>query len=463
MATRRGVLGNQLVRQVELEVVDVHRLCPREARSAGLPDSERSESPARQASEASHDSWALILHSTAQIVMADIQPAENPLTPTPGAASEPPPTVVDVTGGPGLGLTFMASVAFIFVLQWAAAVFIPIVIGILLAYALEPLVTWLFKRVKVPRAVGAAIALTLLVGAIGIGVYSLSGQALQIVRQVPVAAQRLRDRVQHKNANAGALGEVQKAATEIQKTAEVASAGSEVKPEAADGLPRVQRVQIVEPAFDAKSYLYWGGVNLVAGAGQAAVIVFLVYFFLVTGDLYKRKFVKIAGPALWQKKLTVQILDEINEQISSFIRVQVFTSFVVAVATGFALWFLGVQQFIIWGLLAGIFNSIPYLGPILVSGALAVVAFVQFDDVPKTLTVCAVAFAITSLEGFLLTPALMSRAARMNPVAIFVGLLFFSWVWGLWGAVLAVPMLMMLKAICDHIDDLQPLGELLGE
>jgi len=391
-----------------------------------------------------------------------IIPAEAPMTPTQGAPGEPAPTVVDLQGSPGLALTFMASIVFVLVLQWAQSVFIPIIIGILIAYALEPFVTFLFKRVKVPRPVGAAIALALLVGVLGIGTYSLSGQGLQIVRQIPEAAQRIRDRVQHKDANTGALGEVQKAATELQKTAEVASAESDVKTPT-PGVPPVQRVQIVEPAFDAKSYLYWGGMNLLGAAGQAAVILFLVYFFLVTGDLYKRKFVKIAGPALWQKKLTVQILDEINQQISSFIRVQLLTSFLVALATTTALWYLGVQQYIIWGLLAGIFNSIPYIGPLLVSGALAVVAFVQFDDVPKTLIVCGVAFAITSLEGFLLTPALMGRAARMNPVAIFVGLLFFSFVWGIWGAVLAVPMLMMLKAVCDHIDDLQPLGELLGE
>ena len=142
---------------------------------------------------------------------------------------------------------------------------------------------------------------------------------------------------------------------------------------------------------------------------------------------------------------------------------QVFTSASSASPTAVVLWYFGVQQFIIWGLLAGIFNSIPYLGPILVSGGLGVVAFMQFDDLPKTLTVCGAAFVITSLEGFLLTPALMSRAARMNPVAIFVGLLFWSWIWGIWGAVLAVPMLMMIKAVCDHIEDLQPVGELLGE
>src|SRR6185369_15312538 len=99
---------------------------------------------------------------------------------------------------------------------------------------------------------------------------------------------------------------------------------------------------------------------------------------------YKKKIVKIAGPALWQKKLTVEILDEINTQIEHFIRVQLFTSALVAVVTLAALWYFGVHQFIIWGLLAGIFNSIPYLGPILVTGGLGIVAFMQFDDVPRT-------------------------------------------------------------------------------
>jgi predicted PurR-regulated permease PerM len=389
-----------------------------------------------------------------------IQPAPQPLSPTPGAPDEPPPTVVDIARGPGVAIALVSTIVLVYALQWGQPVLVPLVIGILMAYALEPAVSWM-ERLKLPRAVGAAVALTVVLAALGFGAYELSGQVLQIVRQVPEAAQRVRARVRDGNAQSGALGEVQKAANELQKTAEVASAQSEPKRE--PGTPQVQKVQVVEPAFDAKSYLYWGGMNLIGAAGQFAVIVFLVYFFHVTGDLYKRKIVKIAGPRLWQKKLTVQILDEINVQISSFIRVQVFTSLMVAVATAVALWYFGVQQYIIWGLLAGIFNSIPYLGPIIVSGGLAIVAFMQFNDVGRTMTVCGVAFAITSLEGFLLTPALMGRAARMNPVAIFVGLLFWSWIWGVWGAVLAVPMLMMIKAVCDHLEDLQPIGELLGE
>jgi predicted PurR-regulated permease PerM len=391
-----------------------------------------------------------------------IEPADAALSPTPGAPGEPAPVVVDApVGVTGITLTVLTALVVVFMLQYMQAVLIPVVLGILVAYGLEPPVSAL-ARVRVRRSIGAGIVLIAVVAALGVGVYALTGQALQIVSQIPQAAQRIQQRVKSQGKHGdSAIGQVQKAATEIQKTAQAATdSGAAATGKDAAG---VTKVQVVEPTFDANSYLYAGGVNLLTAAGQGAVILFLVYFFLVTGNLYKKKIVKIAGPALWQKKLTVEILDEINTQISNFIRVQLSTSALVAAVTIAALWYFGVRQFIIWGLLAGIFNSIPYLGPLIVTGGLGVVAFMQFDDVPKTVMICSVAFLITSLEGFLLTPALISRAARMNPVAIFVGLLFWSWVWGIWGAVLAVPMLMMIKAICDHIEDLQPVGELLGK
>jgi predicted PurR-regulated permease PerM len=379
---------------------------------------------------------------------ASAKPEDTPADAAPVAADVP----MNVRN---IALTTLATIAAVLMLQYTQSVLIPIVIGILIAYALDPFVTGL-ARLAVPRSIGAAIVLVFLVGAIGIGVYSLTDQAMEIVSRIPQAAERVRDRVRSNRHQAGAIQEVQRAATALEKTATEASS----KTPAPDG---VTKVQVVQPAFQASKYLYWGGMGLLGATGQAAVIIFLVYFLLVTGDLYKRKIVKIAGPRLHEKKLTVQILDDINSQIASFIRVQVLTSTLVGVATMVALWWLGLDQWVIWGLLAGIFNSIPYLGPVIVSGGLGIVAFLQFDSLSRTVLVCGVAFLITSLEGFLLTPALMGKAAQMNPVAIFVGLLFWSWVWGVWGAVLAVPMLMMLKAACDHIEDLQPIGELLGE
>jgi predicted PurR-regulated permease PerM len=139
------------------------------------------------------------------------------------------------------------------------------------------------------------------------------------------------------------------------------------------------------------------------------------------------------------------------------------TSAIVGVVTWGALWALGLQQAALWGLLAGIFNSIPYYGPLLVTGGLSVVGFLQFGTIGMTAVVAGVSLVITTLEGSILTPRLMGRAAQMNTVAVFAGLLFWSWVWGIWGMLLAVPMMMVLKAVCDRIERLEPIALLLGE
>jgi predicted PurR-regulated permease PerM len=356
-----------------------------------------------------------------------------------------------------VSLTILAVLALVFFLQYAESVLVPIVLGVLISYALNPLVTTLVRH-HVPRVLAAAVALGLLLGSIGVGVYTLSDEAISIVANVPEAAQRLRQRVvAHQRVNDALFSQVKKAASELEKTATIATTSNEAP------VSSIQRVEVVQPAFRASDYLWIGGVGLIGFIGQFAVIIFLAFFLLLAGDLYKRKLVRITGPTLSTQRITVQILDEINEQIESFIKVQLLTNTIVAVATGAALWWFGVENYAMWGLLAGLFNSIPYLGPVIVTLGLGTVTFMQFDDLVKSAYVCGVAFAITSLEGYLLTPALMSRAAQMNPAAIFVGLLFWTWIWGVWGTVLAVPMLMIAKAVCDRVEDLQPVGELLGE
>jgi len=179
--------------------------------------------------------------------------------------------------------------------------------------------------------------------------------------------------------------------------------------------------------------------------------------------MFRRKFVELAGPTLSKKKITVEIIDSISSQIGRFIVAQIFTSIVVGVTTWAALAALGLESAALWGLLAGILNSIPYYGPLIVSGALALVGFLQFGTIQMMLVVAGVSLVITSLEGWLLTPVLMGRVASMNHVAVFVGLLFWSWAWGVWGMLLAVPMMMSIKVVCDHVEDLKPIGRFLGE
>src|SRR5438128_1797842 len=285
---------------------------------------------------------------------------DRPAEPTP-AESKP---IIVVRN---LALTVMAALAVMLVLQYAQSVLVPIVLGVLISYGLAPFVGAL-NRLRIPRAFAAAVAVTLVVGGLGLGIYTLSDQAMAIVTDVPTAAQRIRDRVRsHRTNTGGALEKVQRAATEIDRAAQEASTPSAAERELAATERKntgVQKVEVVQPPFRASDYLWSGGVGLLGFAGQFVLVLFLVYFFLVTGDLYKRKLVKIGGSTLSEKKITVQILDDINLQIESFMRVQVFTSVVVAVATGIALWWLGVDHPIIWGILAGIFNSIHYLGQI---------------------------------------------------------------------------------------------------
>jgi len=204
-------------------------------------------------------------------------------------------------------------------------------------------------------------------------------------------------------------------------------------------------------------------MGLAGLASRLAMVCFLAYFLLLADDLFKRKLVKHASSTLAGKKITVSVLEAIGGQIERFMLVQIFTSCIVGVATGVALWWLGLENPGVWGLAAGIFNSIPYFGPLIVTAGLAVVALLQFGAFGMTALIAGVALLITSLEGWVLTPALVGRTAQMNRVAVFAGLLFWSWMWGVWGTLLAVPMMMVLKAICDHVEDCQPVADFLSE
>ena len=353
-------------------------------------------------------------------------------------------------------LTVLAICAVILLLRYMQEVFIPFVLAGLTFYALDPMVDWL-QRWRVPRSIGAALMLLLLIGTIGLLGYTLSDDVSEVANDLPAATQKLRATLRaNRNQPPGAMEKLQQAATEIDKTAAEAT-GTSLTPSG------VLRVRVEEPAIQLSEYLRWGPVGALSFAGGSIMVFFLAYFLLVADDLFKRKLVEVIGPTLARKKVTVQVLNQIATQIEAFLMVQIFTSAVVGFATWLALWWIGLENAAVWGLCAGLLNSIPYFGPLIVTGALTVIAYVQFGTVPMALTVAAIALLITTLEGWILTPILMSRVAQINTVTIFAALLFWSWLWGIWGLLLAVPIMMAFKAVCDRIEDLQPLGKLLGD
>ena len=340
-------------------------------------------------------------------------------------------------------------------LRYAAEVIVPFVLSGLLFYALDPAVDTL-QRYRVPRWLGALLILGAVIGAAGAGAYALRGDVVRIVADLPDGARRLRA-LTRSSGRPSTMESLRQATEEIDRTA--AEAAGPSKP-AAEG---VVRVRVEEPPVRTVDYLWSGSMGLVSLASYLTLVCFLAYFLLVADDLFKRKLVRHASATLAGKKITVTVLEAIGSQIEQFILVQIFTSVLVGAVTAVALWLLGLNNAAVWGILAGVLNSVPYFGPFIVTCGLAVLAFLQFGTFSSVASIAGVALLITTLEGWFLTPLLLGRAAQMNRVAIFAGLLFWTWMWGVWGTLLAVPMMMVAKAICDHVEDFAPAADFLGE
>src|SRR5438270_7133044 len=354
-----------------------------------------------------------------------------------------------------VSLAVLAVLACVAALRLAGAVFIPLMLGVMFSYALGPVIDTL-ERWRIPRSIGTAVLMTAIVAGIGWTGYRLSDDAAAMVESLPDAAQKLRQAItERRHKSAGAIEQVQKAATQLEQAAEENSAA----PPASRG---VTRVQIERPHFNIRDYFWTGTLGLVALLGQATIVVFITYFLLAAGTTFRRKLVKIAGPTFTQKRITVQALDEITLQIQRYLLVQVFTSLLVGIATTLSFVWLGIEHAGVWGVGAAVLNFIPYIGSIVITGAAAVAAFLQFGTIEMGLAAGGVSLVLHTVSGYLITPWLTSRASRMNAVTVFVGVLAFGWLWGAWGLVLGVPILMMVKAVCDRVDDLKPIGELLG-
>lgn len=379
----------------------------------------------------------------------------SPLLDEPPAAPDrlPMPMPVDVRS---VSLSLLALIATLFALHVAGAIFIPLLLGLVLSYALSPLVDRL-ERWRLPRALGAGLLILGLGAAVGWTVVTLSDDATDLIESLPAATQKLRKAVHaQRGRTESAIDKVQRAAADIE---EVAAEGTATRPAPARG---VTRVSIERERFDIQDYLWSGTLGAAATAGQAMVVVFIAFFLLASGSRFRRKMVKLAGPTFAQKRITVQLLDEITAQIHRFMLVQALVSVLVGLAVGLAFYAVGLEHAAVWGVVAFVLNFVPYLGTVALTVGSGLMAFVQFGSLDMVLLVAGIGMLIHAVSGNLLTPWLTSRTSRMNAVTVFVGVLAFGWLWGVWGLLLGVPILTTLKAICDRVDELKPIGELMG-
>lgn len=357
----------------------------------------------------------------------------------------------------GVAPVILAVLGTILFLDWAKAVMLPLVASVLISYALDPLVTAL-ERLRIPRPLGAGVVILSMLTALSFAFVPLQKEAMAFLDKVPEAAHQFRQNSSLRDdGEEGVMEKAQKAAKEIQQIAR----SDDEAPEDAE-IPATA-VRVVERPFDINDFLIDSSSRALVLTTQVFSVLLLVYFVLATGGLYKRKIVKMSGPSFHGMRQAVRVLNEFHHQVRRFIFVMLIGALFVGGVTWLSFLMFGVEQPVFWGVVAGVASAIPYLGPFLVFIGVGLAAFLQFGSVEAAIGVAALSLLITSIQGNLLTPWMTSQISSLNTVAIFIGLLFWGWLWGPAGLIMATPILMIAKTLCDHVANLRPLGDLLGK
>jgi predicted PurR-regulated permease PerM len=400
-------------------------------------------------------------------------PAKKPIPPEadtadPARAAKQPAAAGDaaVSGVPeswapsdphGTSLAILAVLASIFALSWAQNFVVPLLLGIVISYTLNPLVSGL-EAIRIPRAIGTIVVLVGVLGAIGSGTYSLRGEAQAIIDQLPEAATRFTAGLARiRSSQNENLKTIQDAATKVEKATAQAAAGSTARN------PPTTHVIVDQPKFRLADFLWQSSLGAVGAFGQALMVVFLVVFLLLGGDTFKRKLVRLAGPTLSRRKITVRILDDINGSIQKYMLMLLATNVLVGLLSWVAFRWIGLENAGAWAVVAGLLHIVPYIGPAITAGATAMAAFMQFDSFSTALLASGASLAIATFVGTFVMTWMTGRIARMNPAAVFVSLLFWGWLWGVWGMLLSVPIIVIVSVISQHVERLHPVAELLGD
>ena len=340
-----------------------------------------------------------------------------------------------------IAITGLFVLAFFYTLYFARAFFVPVVLALMLDFLLSPILRML-RRIRIPEPVGALLVLLGGVLVIATTLYSLADPIREWLVKAPVTVAKTRDE----------LRQLRRPVDQVTRTAE------QVK-EAASPSATSRTTEVVVKGPSLSERLFGTTQSIVTATIEVAI---LLYFLLASGDLFLQKLIKVL-PQFRDKKRAVTIARETEASVSAYLFTMTLLNVGEGVIVAIAMALLGVPNAVLWGVLAVVLEYIPYVGAVVLTGILALVRLTTFDDPLRAMLVPAVYVAINFIQGNFLVPMVLGRRLTLNPVAIFIGLLFFWWIWGVAGAFLAVPMLATFKIFCDHIETLQPVGEFLGK
>jgi len=358
----------------------------------------------------------------------------------------------------GLSLGILATVAFVFALQWAQKFFVPLLLGIFIAYTLSPVVRWL-ERIRIKRVIGATLVTAILIGGLGATLYRLQDEFFNIIDELPTLTHKVTKLLTSAASGGSTFQQVQKAAAEIEQA--TASVGQNKDARLIQRRPTLSQPH--SSAFRITDWLLAGSVGLASFITQATMVLFLVFFLLLAGDTFKRKLVKLTGPSLTRKKVTVHILDDINTTVQNYMFMLLVTNILLALLMWVALRAIGLENAGAWAIFAGVTHIMPYFGPLLITTATGLVAFLQFESLRMVILVAGASMGIATLVGMVVATWMTGKIAKMNPAAVFVSLLFWGWLWGMWGLLLGVPVVMILKTVAERVEGMEFVAELLGE
>jgi predicted PurR-regulated permease PerM len=348
------------------------------------------------------------------------------------------PTTLAIAGLLLLGLTGFAYVAKPFLM--------PVILALLLNFLLKPMVNSLC-RAHVHRAIAAAIVMILFIGLISTGLYHLNKPASEWLSKAPESVQALERKGREL---------ISRAEKFVRGTRSLGdSAPEKVEDETAKKSSR--RFSWAEKLVNVGAILGYTAGFL---TGSLEMLV-LLYFLLASGDLFLQKLVRVL-PNLHEKKEAVEIVREVEHNISAFLFTITIINACVALLIGLAMLLVGLPNPVLWGVLAGILNFIPYFGPLSMALVLVLAGFLSFESTGQALLPALIYLGVHTLESNFLTPTVLGHRLTLSPVIIFVSLMFWTWLWGMPGALLAVPLLMTFKIFCDHFRMLAPIGEFLS-
>lgn len=352
-------------------------------------------------------------------------------------------SAIESSRGRSISMVVVAVLALLYTLYFAREFLLPITFAVLLSYLLSPVVRTL-ARLHIPPPLGALVIILALVAIVGIGGYELSGPvegwAVSAPQTLATAELKLSKLIKP-------IERVTRTAERVVTAASVTAGGAGSKP---------AEVVVKGPSLVARAF---GTTQRFAGSMLEVVI--LLYFLLAAGDLFLQKLIKVL-PNSGDKEKAVEIARETESSVSTYLLTATSVNVGEGIVITGLMYLLGMPNPALWGALVVVLEFIPYLGALVMVAILSVAALTTFNSVGHALLIPASYLMVNLVQGNFVSPLLLGHRLALNQVALFVGLAFWFWIWGIAGAFIAVPLMATFKIFCDHIDMLAAVGEFLG-